>query len=73
MILENDEPLFSRACVAERGARYVAQSFKQDILLNPFQTMRRHSFDATLRCRPSPPVKCYRSGRITECGTAHDD
>jgi hypothetical protein len=28
MVLENDEPLFSRRCVEERGARYVAQSFK---------------------------------------------
>jgi hypothetical protein len=32
LILEGDEPLFSRRCVDERGARYVAQSFKQDIL-----------------------------------------
>jgi hypothetical protein len=32
MVLENDEPLFSRRCVDERGARYVALSFKQDIL-----------------------------------------
>jgi len=26
------EPLFSRRCVDERGARYMAQSFKQDTL-----------------------------------------
>jgi hypothetical protein len=32
MLLENDEPLFSRRCVDERGARFVAQSFKQDLL-----------------------------------------
>ena len=30
MMLEDGEPLFSRRCVDERGARYVAQSFKQD-------------------------------------------
>jgi hypothetical protein len=32
MILQDNEPLFSRRCVDERGARYVAQSFKQDTL-----------------------------------------
>jgi hypothetical protein len=31
MVLENDQPLFSRRCVDERGRRWVAQSFKQDI------------------------------------------
>ena len=30
MLLEDGEPLFSRRCADERGARYVAQSFKQD-------------------------------------------
>ena len=30
MMLQDGEPLFSRRCVDERGARYVAQSFKQD-------------------------------------------
>ena len=33
MLLENGEPLFSRRCVDERGARFVAQSFKQDLLI----------------------------------------
>jgi hypothetical protein len=28
----DDEPLFSRRCVDERGTRYVAQAFKQDTL-----------------------------------------
>jgi len=32
MILEDGEPLFSRRCVDERGARYVAESFKQDLI-----------------------------------------
>jgi hypothetical protein len=32
LMLEDDEPLFSRRCVDERGARYVAQGFKQDTL-----------------------------------------
>jgi len=32
MILENGEPLFSRRCADERGARYVARSFKQDAM-----------------------------------------
>ena len=32
MILQDGEPLFSRRCVDERGARYVAQSFKQDTM-----------------------------------------
>ena len=32
MILQDGEPLFSRRCVDERGARYVAQSFKQDMV-----------------------------------------
>jgi hypothetical protein len=30
MILENDEPLFSRRCADEHEARYVAQAMKQD-------------------------------------------
>jgi len=30
LVLEDGEPLFSRRCVDERGARFVAQSFKQD-------------------------------------------
>ena len=29
-MLQDDELLFSRRCVDERGARYVAQAFKQD-------------------------------------------
>jgi hypothetical protein len=32
MVLEDGEPLFSRRCVDEKGARYVAESFKQDLL-----------------------------------------
>jgi hypothetical protein len=32
MMFENGEPLFSRRCVDEREARYVAQAFKQDTL-----------------------------------------
>ena len=32
LMLQDDEPLFSRRCVDERGARYVAQAFKQDTL-----------------------------------------
>ena len=31
-LLENDEPLFSRRCVDERGARYVAECIKKDTL-----------------------------------------
>jgi hypothetical protein len=30
MMLEDGEPLFSRRCVDEHEARYVAQAFKQD-------------------------------------------
>ena len=30
MMLEDDGPLFSRRCVDERGARYVANAFRQD-------------------------------------------
>jgi hypothetical protein len=32
MVLEDGEPPFSRRCVDERGARYVAESFRQDLL-----------------------------------------
>jgi hypothetical protein len=32
MMLENGEPLLSRRCVDERGARFVAASFKKDLL-----------------------------------------
>jgi hypothetical protein len=32
MLLKNGDPLFSRRCVDERGARFVAKSFKQDLL-----------------------------------------
>ena len=32
-MLQDGEPLFSRRCVDERDARYVAQAFKQDTLL----------------------------------------
>jgi len=32
MVLEDGEPLFSRRCADERGARFVAESFKQDLL-----------------------------------------
>jgi hypothetical protein len=32
MILEDGEPLFSRRCADERGARFVAESFRQDLL-----------------------------------------
>ena len=31
MMLQDGEPLFSR-CIDERGARYVAESFKQDMV-----------------------------------------
>ena len=41
LILEDDEPLFSRRCVDERGARYVAQSFKQDTLKAGWTEARR--------------------------------
>jgi len=32
IVYEGDEPSFSRRCVDERGARFVAESFKQDLL-----------------------------------------
>jgi hypothetical protein len=32
MMLEDGEPLFSRRCADERGARFVAESFKKDLL-----------------------------------------
>ena len=32
LLLQGDEPLFSRRCVDERGARYVAESIKKDTL-----------------------------------------
>ncbi len=32
MLLEDGEVLFSKRCVDERGARYVAQAFKQDTM-----------------------------------------
>jgi hypothetical protein len=32
MVLEDGEPLFSRPCVDEKGARYVAESFRQDLV-----------------------------------------
>jgi hypothetical protein len=32
MVLEDGEPLFSRRCVDEKGARFVAESFRQDLL-----------------------------------------
>ena len=32
LMLQDDEPLFSRRCVDERGARYVAQAFMQDTM-----------------------------------------
>jgi hypothetical protein len=32
MMLEDGEPLFSRRCVDEHEARYVAQAFKQETL-----------------------------------------
>jgi len=32
VLMLQGEPLFSRRCVDERGARYMAQSFKQDTL-----------------------------------------
>lgn len=30
MILQDGEPLLSRRCIDERGARYVAESFRKD-------------------------------------------
>jgi hypothetical protein len=30
MVLLDGEPVFSRRCVDERGARFVAQAFRQD-------------------------------------------
>ena len=33
MILEAGEPLFSRRCMDERGARYLADCFRQDLVL----------------------------------------
>ena len=32
LLLENDEPLFSRRCAFESEARYVAKVFKQDTM-----------------------------------------
>jgi hypothetical protein len=32
LMLQDDEPLFSRRCVDERGARYVADSLKKETL-----------------------------------------
>jgi hypothetical protein len=32
IVLEDGEPLISRRCVDEQGARYVAESFRQDLL-----------------------------------------
>jgi hypothetical protein len=31
-MLQDDEPLFSRRCVDERGVRYVAECIKKDTL-----------------------------------------
>jgi hypothetical protein len=32
MVLEDGEPLFSRRCADERSARFVAESFRQDLV-----------------------------------------
>jgi hypothetical protein len=32
MVLKDGEPLFSRRCADERGARFVAESFRQNLL-----------------------------------------
>jgi len=32
MVLEDGEPVFSRRCVDEKGARFVAESFRQDLV-----------------------------------------
>jgi hypothetical protein len=32
MILKDGEPLFSRRCADESGARYIAESFRQDLI-----------------------------------------
>jgi hypothetical protein len=32
LVRENGEPLFSRRCADERGARYVAESFRRDLI-----------------------------------------
>lgn len=32
MVLEDGEPLFSRRCANEHGARFVAESFRQDLI-----------------------------------------
>jgi hypothetical protein len=32
LMVQDDEPLFSRRCVDERGARYVAECIKKDTL-----------------------------------------
>jgi hypothetical protein len=31
-VFENGRPLFSRRCVNERGARYLAETFRKDLL-----------------------------------------
>jgi hypothetical protein len=38
VVSENDELLFSRRCVDERGARFVADSFRQDLLRTGWTT-----------------------------------
>jgi hypothetical protein len=45
MLLENGEPLFSRRCVDERGARYVAQAFKQALLRTGYVEAERTAVD----------------------------
>jgi len=38
LVLEDGEPLFSRRCVDEQGARYIAESFKQDYIRTDSRT-----------------------------------
>lgn len=34
LMFEDGDPLFSRRCLDERGARYIAESFRKDLLRN---------------------------------------
>jgi len=42
MVLEHDEPLFSRRCGSEQIARYVAEGAKKDLLRTGWADSPRH-------------------------------
>jgi hypothetical protein len=39
IVLEDGELLFSRRCVNEKGARFIAESFRQDLLRNGWMSV----------------------------------